>query len=70
MGPKGHCKTFYRGGPEIGTPGIPSKSQGTKIFGSNFFSYHKNQIIFYDIFHSMVKNQSFVAKASKIVRFL
>ena len=31
-------KIFYRGDPEIGTPGTPRGSHGTKIFHSKNFS--------------------------------
>ena len=33
--------------PEILAPVTPGVSQGTKIFGSKFFSYHSLMIIFY-----------------------
>ena len=33
--------------PEIGVPVTPGMSHGTKIFGSKFFSYHPQMMLFY-----------------------
>ena len=39
---------------EIGAPGTPGVSHGTKIFGSKFFSYHPKRILFY-VFYWLVR---------------
>ena len=53
---------FHRGPPEILPPGTLSKSQGTKFLGSKFFFYHKNNMLFNDIFGFVGQNQKFYAK--------
>ena len=48
--------------PEIVAPVTPGVSQGTKIFGSKFFSYHSLMIIFYPfcgvVLQKLLKNEN------------
>ena len=43
-------------GPKQGAPGTLRVSHGTKFLVSKFFSYHKNKMLFYAFFHSVVQN--------------
>ena len=60
---------FDRGPPEILPPGTLSKSQGTKFLGSKFFFYHKNKMLFYDIFGFVGQNLKFYEKNMQILPF-
>ena len=60
---------FHRDQPEILPPGTLSKSQGTKFLVSNFFFYHKNNMLFYDIFGFVGQNLKFYAKNMQILTF-
>ena len=40
---------------EIGAPGTPGMSLGTKILSSKIFSYHKNMMLFYAFFHFILQ---------------
>ena len=59
---KQHLKIFLGAPSEIVTPLTPGKSQGTKIFGSKFFSYHENKMLFYEDFGFMWLKLKFYAK--------
>ena len=45
---------------EIGAPGTPGVSHGTKILASKIFSYHKNMMLFYALFPSIMQNMDFI----------
>ena len=40
--------------PEIQAPGTPGKSHGTKILGSNFFSYQPLMMLFYEFWGLLI----------------
>ena len=64
MGPKSIennvLKIFGRDLSEIGAPGTPGVSLGTKILVSKIFSYNKNMMLFYALFPFIMRKLDFI----------
>ena len=53
-------KIFYQDPAEILAPWTPGVSHGTKIFGSKFFFYHKNKMLFYALLPFILQKFEFI----------
>ena len=73
MGPKSienHVlKIFGRGLSEIGAPGTPGVSLGTKFLVSKTFSYHPQMMLFYAFFKFVLQKMLKVMKIRPFLSF-
>ena len=53
-------KIFGRDLSEIGAPGTPGMSHGTNFLVSKIFFYHKNMMLFYELFQFVLQKLDFI----------
>ena len=74
MGPKSienHVlKIFGRGLSEIGAPGTPGVSLGTKFLVSKIFSYHPQMMLFYAFFKFVLQKMLKIMKIRSFSLYL